>query len=215
MKLFFIILLASYTNLLFGQDVTIQNMAKYFELPIDEAATRLRICETKLKKKCRALGIGRWPFRNIEAIKKYLELLNREEKPDINEKNTYEIILQLYKNGDVNAANELFKTISKSRMQHYSKKKLKRERDEAYFGSCDAKVQENMFKMKRQKLSEEPVNISVLEKKLDSWWNEYNLKKELHQPSIELPTKDRAVNIFEIGESDDDLQIITDEDELA
>jgi hypothetical protein len=44
---------------------TREELAKYFHLPIAEAAKELGVCATVLKKICRKNGISRWPHRKV------------------------------------------------------------------------------------------------------------------------------------------------------
>ena len=44
---------------------SIQELAKYFHLPINVAGSRLGICPTVLKKICRKHGLSRWPHRKV------------------------------------------------------------------------------------------------------------------------------------------------------
>eukprot|EP00961_Rhodomonas_salina_P125255 1687563-Rhodomonas_salina.1 len=39
-----------------------ESVAQFFHMPIHEAARHLNICVTSLKKVCRRLGYGRWPY---------------------------------------------------------------------------------------------------------------------------------------------------------
>lgn len=50
---------------------SIENLAPYFGYPISQAAKQLNICATLFKKKCRSLGIARWPHRKFRALKTY------------------------------------------------------------------------------------------------------------------------------------------------
>lgn len=47
---------------------TKEELMQYYYLPINEAANKLGICATKLKKNCRDVGINRWPHRKYQAI---------------------------------------------------------------------------------------------------------------------------------------------------
>ena len=54
--------------LYFGQakgKTKMENLAKYFHLPINNAGKQLGICPTVLKKICRKHGIQRWPHRKV------------------------------------------------------------------------------------------------------------------------------------------------------
>lgn len=49
-----------------------ENLARFFHLTREEAAQRLDISVTLLKRKCRRLGIQRWPYRKIRALQERL-----------------------------------------------------------------------------------------------------------------------------------------------
>ncbi|KAF3333923.1 Protein RKD3 [Carex littledalei] len=62
-------------------------IAKYFHLPLLEAAKELQICTSSLKAICRKHGITRWPQRKIRAmdirivnLKKNLKSQNSKSK---------------------------------------------------------------------------------------------------------------------------------------
>lgn len=48
--------------------IDLEDLVKYFDLPILEASTRLNVGLTVLKKKCREFGIPRWPHRKIKSL---------------------------------------------------------------------------------------------------------------------------------------------------
>lgn len=48
--------------------LTRSTLARYFHLPIVEAARRLGVCTTILKRRSRAVGIPRWPHRKLSAL---------------------------------------------------------------------------------------------------------------------------------------------------
>ncbi len=52
----------------FVDDITRDFISGYFQYSANEAAERLGICMTTLKKACRRLGIKRWPHRNYQAL---------------------------------------------------------------------------------------------------------------------------------------------------
>ncbi|CAI9113696.1 OLC1v1014349C1 [Oldenlandia corymbosa var. corymbosa] len=55
-----------------------KDFAKYFHLPINEAAELMKVCPTVIKKKCRAAGLRRWPFRTIKGIRTKILTKNQE-----------------------------------------------------------------------------------------------------------------------------------------
>lgn len=48
--------------------LTKEEISKYFYMPISQAAKELNIGLTFLKKRCRELGIPRWPHRKLMSI---------------------------------------------------------------------------------------------------------------------------------------------------
>ncbi|KAF6137653.1 hypothetical protein GIB67_020369, partial [Kingdonia uniflora] len=48
--------------------LALDDLAKYFDLPILEASRNLKVGLTVLKRKCRELGIPRWPHRKIKSL---------------------------------------------------------------------------------------------------------------------------------------------------
>lgn len=46
----------------------LKDFAGYLHLPIEEAARRMNICPTVMKKICRRDGLLRWPYRKIRSI---------------------------------------------------------------------------------------------------------------------------------------------------
>lgn len=47
----------------------LDEIKKYFDLPITKAAKELKVGLTVLKKRCRELNISRWPHRKIKSLK--------------------------------------------------------------------------------------------------------------------------------------------------
>lgn len=48
--------------------LTLKDLRNYFNLPIEEAARRLRLCPTVVKKICRKYGLNRWPYRKVSSF---------------------------------------------------------------------------------------------------------------------------------------------------
>ncbi|KAK1588954.1 hypothetical protein Q3G72_028999 [Acer saccharum] len=48
--------------------ISLNDLVKYFDLPILEASRNLKVGLTVLKKKCREFGIPRWPHRKIKSL---------------------------------------------------------------------------------------------------------------------------------------------------
>eukprot|EP00727_Mastigamoeba_balamuthi_P012547 m51a1_g7915 hypothetical protein (336) ;mRNA; r:208521-210261 len=48
--------------------ITREFLARYFHMPISQAAKELGVCTTMLKKMCRKNGVPRWPFRKIHSL---------------------------------------------------------------------------------------------------------------------------------------------------
>eukprot|EP00611_Tribonema_gayanum_P026072 TRINITY_DN610_c0_g1_i6.p1 TRINITY_DN610_c0_g1~~TRINITY_DN610_c0_g1_i6.p1 ORF type:complete len:303 (+),score=59.11 TRINITY_DN610_c0_g1_i6:278-1186(+) len=84
-----------------GQGVSVEQLRQCFHLPITEAALRLEICVTALKKTCRQHGIRRWPHRQILAREKAIEKLQEaSSRPDLSvaERTQFDIQLQGMRN---------------------------------------------------------------------------------------------------------------------
>ena len=45
-----------------------KTLTKYFYMPIEQAAMELDMGVTSLKKRCRKVGIGRWPYRKLMSL---------------------------------------------------------------------------------------------------------------------------------------------------
>ena len=52
--------------------LTRENISQYFHMPIDQAAKKLKVGLTVLKKQCRDVGIQRWPYRKIISLEKLI-----------------------------------------------------------------------------------------------------------------------------------------------
>lgn len=53
--------------------LTREEISKYFYVSIRQAAKELNVGMTLLKKRCRELGIRRWPYRKLMSIKALIE----------------------------------------------------------------------------------------------------------------------------------------------
>ncbi|CAM8940040.1 unnamed protein product [Rhodiola kirilowii] len=47
----------------------LEEIQKYFDMPITDAAKKMNVGLTVLKKRCRELNIMRWPHRKIKSLK--------------------------------------------------------------------------------------------------------------------------------------------------
>ena len=59
---------------------TTSDLAKYYHLPINEAAKQLEICTSVLKKICRKQGIKRWPHRKFKSLDRLISSLGDEQE---------------------------------------------------------------------------------------------------------------------------------------
>ncbi|KAJ6382639.1 hypothetical protein OIU77_031137 [Salix suchowensis] len=53
--------------------LTLNDFREYFHLPIEDAARKLELCPTVVKKICRKHGMTRWPHRKIKSILRQLK----------------------------------------------------------------------------------------------------------------------------------------------
>ncbi|KAF9607973.1 hypothetical protein IFM89_003893 [Coptis chinensis] len=58
--------------------IALDDLVKYFGLPITEASRNLKVGLTVLKRKCRELGIPRWPHRKIKSLDTLIHDLQEE-----------------------------------------------------------------------------------------------------------------------------------------
>jgi hypothetical protein len=55
--------------------ITLDDLRRYFHLPIADVAKQLSTCTTALKKICRKLNISKWPYRQILSLTKTIQSL--------------------------------------------------------------------------------------------------------------------------------------------
>ena len=60
--------------------LTTSDLAKYYHLPINEAAKEMDICTSVLKKICRKKGIKRWPHRKFKSLDRLITSLDDKEQ---------------------------------------------------------------------------------------------------------------------------------------
>ena len=60
--------------------LTFELVSQYFYMPITQAARELNVGLTVLKKRCRELGIPRWPHRKMKSLQ---ALINNVEVPSL------------------------------------------------------------------------------------------------------------------------------------
>ena len=60
--------------------LTTSDLAKYYHLPINEAAKEMDICTSVLKKICRKQGIKRWPHRKFKSLDRLISSLDDKEQ---------------------------------------------------------------------------------------------------------------------------------------
>ncbi|KAL9279628.1 unnamed protein product [Arabidopsis thaliana] len=57
------------------KNMTLKDVCKLFDLPIEQAAKEMKVCVTVLKKICRKGGLPRWPHRKIKSLQAKIEAL--------------------------------------------------------------------------------------------------------------------------------------------
>ncbi|XP_057951008.1 protein RKD1-like [Malania oleifera] len=71
-----------------SKTLTRETVSQYFYMPITQAAKELNVGLTLLKKRCRELGIRRWPHRKLMSLQtliKNVQELGKEERSEENE----------------------------------------------------------------------------------------------------------------------------------
>ncbi|PNX73171.1 protein RKD1 [Trifolium pratense] len=74
-------------------------ISQYFYMPISQAAKELNIGLTLLKKRCRELGIGRWPHRKLTSLQTLINNVQelREEEGPLSDEKLMNVIEMLEK----------------------------------------------------------------------------------------------------------------------
>ncbi|XP_042497518.1 protein RKD1-like [Macadamia integrifolia] len=72
-------------------ELTRNAISRYFYLPITQAAKELNVGLTLLKKRCRELGIGRWPHRKLVSLQTLIENVQKEWGQKKGEENEAEL----------------------------------------------------------------------------------------------------------------------------
>lgn len=60
--------------------LTPNDLQKHFHMSLNEAAKRLGICATAIKKVCRRMGIMKWPYQKLKPIQRRLAKLQAQHK---------------------------------------------------------------------------------------------------------------------------------------
>ncbi|KAL1552317.1 hypothetical protein AAHA92_13128 [Salvia divinorum] len=55
----------------------LRDLAKYFHLPINDAAKEMKLCPSAIKSVCRKEGLNRWPHRKIKSIQNEIAKVSR------------------------------------------------------------------------------------------------------------------------------------------
>ncbi|CAK9317330.1 unnamed protein product [Citrullus colocynthis] len=55
--------------------MTVNDLKEYLHLPISEAAKKMNLCLTVVKKICRRSGLRRWPYRKVKSYQRKMEAL--------------------------------------------------------------------------------------------------------------------------------------------
>lgn len=118
---------------------TFENISKYFNLDIWRAASELGICETLLKRRCREIGIKKWPRRKIRSLERIIACIKLEmsECTNLREKKNHETeileyeekLKRLYLDPNI----PMSELAPKAVLQKISKKMLKIKKDELFF----------------------------------------------------------------------------------
>ncbi|XP_045809875.1 protein RKD5-like [Trifolium pratense] len=58
--------------------ITVSDLVKYFDMPLLEASKKLNVGTTVLKRRCRELGLPRWPHRKIKSLDTLIHDLQEE-----------------------------------------------------------------------------------------------------------------------------------------
>ena len=64
-----------------GVQLSLENLQSQFGVGLKDAAARLGVCATTLKRACRRHGIQRWPRRAIQKVSRALDDMERKEGP--------------------------------------------------------------------------------------------------------------------------------------
>ncbi|KAF3324232.1 protein RKD1-like protein [Carex littledalei] len=121
--------------------LTFEEVSQYFYLPIIQAAKELNVGLTLLKKKCRELGIARWPHRKMKSmqtlIKNVQELRWKEGSVgDMQVKSAIEILEQEQKLMEMRPSVQMQKQTKRLRQAcfkaNYKKRKLVAVKEESW-----------------------------------------------------------------------------------
>ncbi|KAK1283464.1 Protein RKD2 [Acorus calamus] len=64
------------------KQITFDELSRYFYMPITQAAKELNVGLTLLKKRCRELGIPRWPHRKMKSMQTLIQNVKELAKED-------------------------------------------------------------------------------------------------------------------------------------
>ncbi|XP_078175240.1 protein RKD4-like [Carex rostrata] len=112
--------------------LSLEEISRYFDMPIEAAAGELNMCVTSLKGNCRELGLKRWPHQKIKSLQNLIKYIQEQGKQGILEETlvsgqvqNLEKEIQFIKNNpDTNLTNGAKKMRQNGYKDTHKKKKL-------------------------------------------------------------------------------------------
>ncbi|PWA84346.1 protein RKD1 [Artemisia annua] len=75
--------------------ITREMITQHFYMAVDQAAKKLGVGLSSLKRQCRAMGIKRWPSRKLNSLQELTKHFQDENAGEKSDPNTQEIIRRL------------------------------------------------------------------------------------------------------------------------
>ncbi|PWA45641.1 hypothetical protein CTI12_AA517760 [Artemisia annua] len=88
--------------------ITREMITRHFYMAVDQAAKKLGVGLSSLKRQCRVMGIKRWPCRKLNSLQELIKHFQDENAGEKFDPNTQEIIrrLEVLKRQDLSYSEE-------------------------------------------------------------------------------------------------------------